>query len=734
MNSPIKHPARDLGFALTGHVYLPPGDDEVALRDRLSSRPRKYRALKSNEIELMTANGNSAADWGEVYVSDPFNVRFIENCRFFGLVRIGNFDNLILELGGIRLPVGLYNSTIVSCDLGDNIVVDRVAYMAHAIIGDESMLLNIGSLTATPRARFGQGCLFAGEDEAARPRIEVGNEKGSRAIAPFPGMLPADAALWASHPDNEPLCRKLRELTDDVGDPVPGRYNQIGEGVLIRDVHSLTDVHIGVNTSLVGSHRLRDVTILSDEEEPVCIGEGCQLDHGIVGYGCRIDGAAQAAHFVLGTKVNLQSAARVRHTFVGDNSTIACCEIANSLLYPNHEQHHNNSFLIAARLEGQSNIAAGATIGSNHNSRAADGEILARRGFWPGLCTSFKHPSRFAAFTLVAKGDYSHELDIPLPFSLVANSIDGHELVVIPAWWFLYNMYAVRRNEWKFQARDQRIHTRQPIEYDALAPDTAEEILKAIGLLERWVGEAWERHEDPEGHRTRSEKPEERGRELLLNEPQTVETLDIFAANFENSRRPVRLRKVAQGYAIYRDMLHQYAVRVLLEWMRENGVQTLEQLTERFDGVRERDWHNLGAMILSGVELTSLIQSIVGGELGSWEEIHHEYERIHRDYPEARAHHAFKTLLVLHALGPGALTRDLFNDWIEKAIEVQQKIAELVENSRHKDFTLPMRQITFARAGEAQAVLGTMDTDSFIRQERERSEAFALLARDAIER
>jgi len=30
---------------------------------------------------------------------------------------------------------------------------------------------------------------------------------------------------------------------------------------------------------------------------------------------------------------------------------------------------------------GQSNMAAGATIGSNHNSRSADGELVAARGF-----------------------------------------------------------------------------------------------------------------------------------------------------------------------------------------------------------------------------------------------------------------------------------------------------------------------------------------------------------------
>ena len=76
---------------------------------------------------------------------------------------------------------------------------------------------------------------------------------------------------------------------------------------------------------------------------------------------------------------------------------------------------------------GQSNIPAGATIGSNHNSRAADGEIVAGRGFWPGLCVSLKHNSKFASFTMIAKGDYSFELNIPLPFSLVSinNSKDA---------------------------------------------------------------------------------------------------------------------------------------------------------------------------------------------------------------------------------------------------------------------------------------------------------------------
>jgi hypothetical protein len=112
---------------------------------------------------------------------------------------------------------------------------------------------------------------------------------------------------------------------------------------------------------------------------------------------------------------------------------------------------------------GQSNIAAGATIGSNHNSRGADGEIIMGRGFWPGLCVSLKHNSRFASFCIVTKGDYPAELDIPIPFSLVHHDVVNDRITILPGYWFLYNMYALARNAAKYNDRDQRTEKPQPL-------------------------------------------------------------------------------------------------------------------------------------------------------------------------------------------------------------------------------------------------------------------------------
>ncbi len=60
----------------------------------------------------------------------------------------------------------------------------------------------------------------------------------------------------------------------------------------------------------------------------------------------------------------------------------------------------------------------------------------------------------------------------------------------MPAYWWMYNMYALARNTWKFTTRDKRKTKTQHIEFDSLAPDTVEEIFAALGLLERWTGKA----------------------------------------------------------------------------------------------------------------------------------------------------------------------------------------------------------------------------------------------------
>jgi hypothetical protein len=466
-----------LGYDFIPEQYLPEGENEYYLRDKQQRKNRRYRALTAAEIHLLKKNNNYCPDWGKIWVSEYFEPNHVQNCKFYGIVRIGNIEPIYLEYRDLKLACGLYNSQIISSDIGDRVAIHQVRYMAHFIIGDEVMLSNINEMETSNNAKFGNGILKDGDPEERRIWLELCNENAGRSVLPFDGMQAADAYIWTRQRQDSTLQQRFVEMTERKFSSCRGYYSEIEDYVVMKNSDIVKDVRIGPCAYIKGVNKLKNVTVNSTEEAYTQIGEGCELVNGIIGHGCRIFYGVKAVRFILSSFSQLKYGARLINSFLGDNSTISCCEVLNSLLFPAHEQHHNNSFLCAAVVQGQSNMAAGATIGSNHNSRAADGEIIAKRGFWPGLCVSIKHNSRFASYTLLVKGDFMHELDIRIPFSLVSNDTFKNQLVVVPGYWFLYNMYALMRNNSKFIARDKRKFKNQYIEYDILAPDTINEVI-----------------------------------------------------------------------------------------------------------------------------------------------------------------------------------------------------------------------------------------------------------------
>src|SRR6266496_1827206 len=480
-----------LGYNFIKSGYLPKGKDEYYLRNMQNRSGIAYRQLTAYEIEVLVRNGNTSDDWNKILVSDAFNPELVKSCKFFGLVRIGKLEPYCLEFSDLKLPVGLYNSTIISCDFGDNVVIDNVNYLSNYIIGNEVIIVNVNELQTSDHAKFGNGILKDGEPESVRIWLEICNENGGRSVIPFNGMLPADAWLWSKYRDDEQLLNQFKTFTENQFKKERGFYGKVGDRTVIKNCAIVKDVWIGSDAYIKGANKLKNLTINSGPEGKSQIGEGCELVNGIIGFGCRIFYGVKAVRFILSSNSQLKYGARLINSYLGDNSTISCCEVLNSLIFPAHEQHHNNSFLCAAMVMGQSNMAAGATIGSNHNSRGADGEIIAGRGFWPGLCVSLKHNSKFATFTLIAKGDFPSELNIPIPFSLVSNDVAHDKLVVMPAYWFMHNMYALTRNAGKYEDRDKRTERIQFMEYDWLAPDSVNEMFNAMQLMKKFTGQAF---------------------------------------------------------------------------------------------------------------------------------------------------------------------------------------------------------------------------------------------------
>jgi len=685
MNIIQKHPVNNLGYNFVDKKYIPKGKDEYHLRDLQNRNGIEYRKLTAQEIEALIHNRNTSEDWNKIFVSKQFNPELVRNCKFHGLIRIGKLEPFYLEFHNLRMAVGLYNSTIISCDLGNNICIDNVDYLSHYIIGNDVMIVNVNELATTDYSKFGNGILKEGEEEKTRVWMELCNENGGRSVIPFNGMLPGDAWLWSKYRDDEELLNKFKEFTEKRFDKQRGYYGKIGDRTVIKNCKIIKDVWVGTDAYFKGANKLKNLTVNSDEKRKSQIGEGCEIVNGIVGYGCRIFYGVKAVRFVMASHSQLKYGARLINSYLGNNSTISCCEVLNSLIFPAHEQHHNNSFLCAAVVMGQSNMAAGATIGSNHNSRAADGEIVAGRGFWPGLCVSLKHNSNFASFTIIAKGDFPAELNIPIPFSLLSNDVAHDKLIVVPGYWFMYNMYALARNAWKYVDRDKRTEKIQRIEYDFLAPDTINELFDALKILEKL-------------------KPDAKG------------TAEI--TGWENTNRKTELQKVPQAIKVFRELVGYYGTMGLLKHILANRLFDFEAMKKTLSAkIQRSEWLNIGGQLVQKTEVEKLKRNTRSGKVKNWDELHDFYRQQGVAYTTDKLNHAYTSLLEILNITPKQFTPAVFRKLLQQALDTKAWICKGIFDSRAKDYSNPYKKMVYDSTEEMNKVMGKLEDNSFIQQQ-----------------
>ena len=582
--------------------------------------------ISAAEIEQLERQGNRAEDWNNVWLSNQSQILNLWNNVFMGKVKIGQIDGAWITHGSLRLKEGIENSRLENCTIGNHCAICNVSNLSNYSVGNSCLLFNVGEISCSDDYKW----------------LEPMNENGGRRILPFNGMTIGDAYFWARYRGHSRLMERLESFTDDELKQ-GGGYGVIGDACVIKNCSSI-----------------HNVAVRSSADDPSSIEDCITLSDGIIGFGCVLEYGCIAARFLLGEHVHLEFGARLNDVVVGDNSTIARCEVGCSIIFPSHEQHHNNSFLIAALVMGQSNIAAGGTIGSNHNSRTADNEIAAGRGFWPGLCCSLKHSSRFASYCLLSKADYPAELDIKLPFALVNNNVSKDQLEIMPAYWWMYNMYAMNRNSKKFAARDKRVFKKQHIEFDNLAPDTAEEILEGIKLLSEW----------------------EKGNETKM----------------EKSKRKTVVLKLQQGRKAYEDMLVFYAMKNLT-------ASGLEVPSIDFTSNERQDkWVNIGGQLISQSDMNQLINDIEAGKINSWEDVHARFDSLWNDYSVTKNRHAYQILCDF--LNISQIDNKNWQNLCKRYDEIKEYIDSQIRITRQKDDENPFRNMTYWDEDERNAVLG----------------------------
>jgi hypothetical protein len=367
---------------------------------------------------------------------------------------------------------------------------------------------------------------------------------------------------------------------------------------------------------------------------------------------------------------------------------------------------------------GQSNIAAGATLGSNHNSRGADGEVVMGRGFWPGLCVSIKHNSVFASFSLLNKGDYNYELNIPIPFSLISNDPIKDELIIMPGYWFLYNFYALARNAWKYMDRDKRKYKTPIYEYDYLAPDSVNELLTAREIIAKAVATA-QLTKQKKTVFTDESKLLALGENLLSTKTKKeIDALEITVNGFENSKRKVRLIKSYDAYHMFEKIIFIYgieaALRVTENKKGKNSISTLQQVKLSSTNLT---WTNIGGQLIPNKNVEGLLNKIKSGAIESWNQVHAFYETESEKYNTRKDLHALSTLEKLTKKSVNKVSTTQFVNWLDSYLEIKKDITARIHATRAKDYANPFRKMVYESEEEMNAIVGSLKDNSFIKEQ-----------------
>ena len=259
------------------------------------------------------------------------------------------------------------------------------------------------------------------------------------------------------------------------------------------------------------------------------------------------------------------------------------------------------------------------------------------------------------------------------------------KLVVIPGYWFMYNMYALARNEWKYIARDKRTEKIQLIEYNFLAPDTINELFDAMKILEQ----------------------------LKCN------TEGIAVINgWENIKRKTELHKVPQAVLIFKELIRYYGTMELLTHLLKNKFADFTAFKKSLSAkIQRSEWLNVGGQLIQKTEVEKLKRNIKSGKVKSWVELHEFYRQQGLVYPAGRLNHGYTSLLEILHITPKQFTPALFKQLLQQALDTKGWMCKNIFDSRAKDYSSPFRKMVYDTNEEMNKVMGRLEDNSFIQQQ-----------------
>jgi NDP-sugar pyrophosphorylase family protein len=439
----------------------------------------RVRALTEDEIARLKAAGNRCSEWGRILVAEGFTTEYISGTTFVGDCVIGTMKGEGVEVEeGVSLPSGIYDSTVVNCEIGDGCLVSRVSLLSNYILMERCVVFDTGVLSASSVCTFGNG-----------REIAIGIETGGREVLSYAELtIPVASAVATRRGDKEFLgayADFVKSYTESCGAP----FGVVESGAVIRHTPRVEDVYLGEGATIDGVTLVRNATLLSNPEERTEVSHGAYVRNSCIQYGCEVTSMAIVDDAVLTEHSHVERHGKVTQSIIGPNTGVAEGEVTASLIGPFVGFHHQAMLIAALWPDGKGNVGYGANVGSNHTSKAPDQEIWCGEGFFFGLGVNVKFPSDFmeAPYGLIATAVDTLPQKVEFPFALINKPYRAIEEMppayneIFPAWVLSDNLYTVLRNEGKYKKRNKARRTE--FMFDVFRRDIIEKMIIARNRL-----------------------------------------------------------------------------------------------------------------------------------------------------------------------------------------------------------------------------------------------------------
>jgi hypothetical protein len=122
-------------------------------------------------------------------------------------------------------------------------------------------------------------------------------------------------------------------------------------------------------------------------------------------------------------------------------------------------------------------------------------------------------------------------------------------------------------------------------------------------------------------------------------------------------------------------------------------------------------------------QLQQLLSQIKSGQLDSWDAIHDFYANASSKYNVNKKSHALTVLEQIKNQKFSTITKKTLLSWLDEYLAIKTDINRRIKITRTKDYTNPFRKMVFENEAEMNAVIGSLESNSFIKDQKALLEA-----------